>query len=217
MPEVTFIPVKDMLANAPGFRSLFSRRELAYEEVYADIIDKAFLPVAKGKLSPEREKLLKHLHKSMDGAIILKEETFYLKNKTGELEFPLLAEGYRKLGLLYRLIQNESLIKGAILFWDEPEANLNPQLSESVVNILLELQRMGVQIFLTTHDYVLLKEFELAAKPEDHIMYHLLFKNEEGTVKCLSSIDIDMLDNNPIDATYSKILDKEIQKGLDNL
>lgn len=215
--EATFIPVKDMLANAPGFRSLLSKRELTFEEVYLDIIDKAFLPIAKGKLTPEREKLLTHLHKAMDGSIILKEETFYLKNKSGELEFPLLAEGFRKLGLLYRLIQNESLIKGALLFWDEPEANLNPSLSVSVVNILLELQRMGVQIFISTHDYVLLKEFELAAKQSDNVMYHVLFKDQEGNIKHHSASDTSELQYNAIDRTYSDLLDRNIQKGINKL
>ncbi len=213
--EATFIPVKDMLANAPGFRSLVNKRELFYEEIYMDIIDKAFLPIVKGRLSPEREKLLTHLKKAMEGSIIIKEETFYLKNKSGELEFPLLAEGFRKLGLLYRLIQNDSLINGSILFWDEPEANLNPKLAEAVVNILLELQRMGVQIFLTTHDYVLLKEFELAAKQEDNVLYHVLYKDENGIVRHNSSDDVDQLETNAIDETYSNILDKEIQKGFE--
>ena len=36
--ESVFIPVKDMMANTPGFRSLFALRELHFEEVYSDII-----------------------------------------------------------------------------------------------------------------------------------------------------------------------------------
>ena len=212
--EVTFIPVKDMLANAPGFRSLFQKRELAYEEVYVDIIDKAFLPITKGKLSRDREKLLNHLQKAMDGKVIDKNETFYLKNKSGELEFPLLAEGYRKLGLLYRLIQNDTLTRGSVLFWDEPEANLNPKLSEAIVNVLLELQRMGVQIFITTHDYVLLQEFDLATQTEDRISYHVLYKNEEKEICHDVKSNIDELQPNDIDATFTKLLDRRIQKGI---
>ena len=215
--EVTFIPVKDMLANAPGFRSLFSKRELAYEEVYMDIIDKALLPIAKGKLSSEREKLLSHLQKAIDGKVVDKNETFYLKNKSGELEFSLLAEGFRKLGLLYRLIQNESIIHGSILFWDEPEANLNPKLSEAVVNILLELQRMGVQIFISTHDYVLLRELDLAAKENDQIMYHVLYFDSDKAVLHESAKDLANLQDNAIDKTYTSLLDRKIQKGLKSL
>ena len=44
------------------------------------------------------------------------------------IEFTLLAEGLRKLGLLWLLIRNGSLKPGAVLFWDEPETNLNPKL-----------------------------------------------------------------------------------------
>ena len=214
-PEVTFIPVKDMLANAPGFRSLFSSKVLPYEEVYLDILDKAFMPVSRG-LSKEREKLLKHLQMAMDGKVVNKDEKFYLKNKSGNLEFPLLAEGYRKLGLLYLLIQNESLIKGSVLFWDEPEANLNPKLSSAVVNILLELQRMGVQIFITTHDYVLLKEFDLAAISSDNVLYHTLYK-ENDVVRCASTSVMDEMSPNAIDDTFARLLDTEIQKGLSDL
>lgn len=215
--EAIFIPVKDMLANAPGFRSLFSQKKLSYEEIYLDIIDKAFIPIARGKLSPEREKLLKILNEAMSGRVIEKSETFYLKNKNGELEFPLLAEGFRKLGLLYRLIQNESLTHGSMLFWDEPEANLNPRLAQTVVRILIELSKMGVQIFIATHDYVLLKEFQLATNEDDNVMYHVLYHDENGDVSHASTNDFDELSPNVIDDTYSRILDDEIQMGLVHL
>ncbi len=215
--EAIFIPVKDMLANAPGFRSLFSQKKLSYEEIYLDIIDKAFIPIARGKLSPEREKLLSLLNEAMSGRVIEKNETFYLRNKKGELEFPLLAEGFRKLGLLYRLIQNESITHGTMLFWDEPEANLNPFLSQTVVKILLELSKMGVQIFISTHDYVLLKEFQLATTEHDQVMYHVLYHNEKGEIDHSSTMVLDELSPNAIDSTYSRILDDEIQTGLAGL
>lgn len=215
--EAIFIPVKDMLANAPGFRSLYSLKKLAYEEIYLDIIDKAFVPIARGKLSPEREKLLSILNKAMSGRVIEKNETFYLKNNNGELEFPLLAEGFRKLGLLYRLIQNESLTHGSMLFWDEPEANLNPHLSQTVVKILLELSKMGVQVFISTHDYILLKEFQLAATDNDNVLYHVLYRDENGEIAHSATDDADNLSPNDIDNTFARILDDEIQKGLDGL
>ncbi|WP_303743515.1 AAA family ATPase, partial [uncultured Muribaculum sp.] len=44
----TYIPVKDMLANAPGFRSLYNQKHIGYEEIYADIIDRALIPPSKG-------------------------------------------------------------------------------------------------------------------------------------------------------------------------
>lgn len=215
--ESIFIPVKDMLANAPGFRSLFSQKKLAFEEVYLDIIDKAFLPIVRGKQNPVRVRLLNILNKAMSGRVIEKNETFYMRNSSGELEFSLLAEGYRKLGLLYRLIQNETLTKGTMLFWDEPEANLNPQLSQTVVQILLELQRMGVQIFIATHDYVLLKEFELATTQGDSVLYHTLYKDDVGVIRHNATNEMGRLYPNAIDETFARILDDEIRKGLEDL
>lgn len=212
--EAVFIPVKDMLANAPGFRSLVSQRKVYFEEIYQDIIDKAFLPVARGKLSEASSQLLDILGHAISGKVVEKNEMFYLKNKNGELEFPLLAEGYRKLGLLYKLIQNETLVRGTVLFWDEPEANLNPKLSRVVVEIILALQKMGVQIFLTTHDYVLLKEFELAANEGHSLLYHVLFHDENGKLQHRSTHSQDELDPNAIDSAYGDILDREIENGL---
>lgn len=41
--EAAYIPVKDMMAHAPGFRSLYEEREIHFEEIYVDIIRKASL------------------------------------------------------------------------------------------------------------------------------------------------------------------------------
>ena len=74
------------------------------------------------------------------------------------LEVELAAEGFRKLGILQRLIENGHILPNATgpLFWDEPESNLNPSLMKQLVIILLEMAREGQQIFLATHDYVVL-------------------------------------------------------------
>ena len=104
-----------------------------------------------------------------------------------------------------------------MLFWDEPEANLNPRLAQTVVRILIELSKMGVQIFIATHDYVLLKEFQLATNEDDNVMYHVLYHDENGDVSHASTNDFDELSPNVIDDTYSRILDDEIQMGLVHL
>lgn len=208
--EAVFIPVKDMLANAPGFRALYSQKELHYEEIYADIIDKAFLPIPRGKQDPNINKLLDILKGAISGRVVEKKENFYLKNKTGELEFSLLAEGFRKLGLLYTLIHNGALTRGSVLFWDEPEANLNPKLAKTVVRILLELQRQGVQIFISTHDYILLKEFSMASTKEDKIQYTSLFRDKDGKICSSVSESFSEIEHNAIDEAYTDILDREI-------
>lgn len=216
--ESVFIPVKDMMANAPGFRSLYATRNIHFEEVYSDIIDRAFLSPLKGPIDRERGHLLDILQKSMDGKVIEKNDEFFLKNKQGELEFTLLAEGYRKLGLLWLLIQNGTLLNGSALFWDEPETNLNPTLIKTVVTILVELQRMGVQLFISTHDYVLLKEFDLVVNAKDNIFFHSLYQDRSSKEIAHSKSDtFQGLSPNTIDDTFGSLIDRQVSKDMGGL
>ncbi|WP_281258757.1 hypothetical protein [Avibacterium endocarditidis] len=43
------------------------------------------------------------------------------------MEIPLVAEGLRKLAMVARLVATGTLLDKGCLFWDEPEANLNPK------------------------------------------------------------------------------------------
>ncbi|PNS37009.1 MULTISPECIES: ATP/GTP-binding protein [unclassified Mesotoga] len=213
--ECAYIPVKEMLAHAPGFRSLYNSREIHFEEIYPDIIDRAYKPILRGRVDQDRQQILTLLQDCMDGRVTVKDEEFFLKNTQGNLEFSLLAEGLRKLALLWLLIQNGTLLEGSILFWDEPESNLNPEMIASVVGSLLRLQRLGVQIFLATHDYVVLKQFDLQAEEEDRIRYHSLKRKETKEIVCESEDSYDKLGSNSILATYEKMYHEQIMKTMD--
>lgn len=209
-----YIPVKEMLTHAPGFLATAARREIAFEEVYVDIIKRAFLPKLLGPIDKDRQRLLSALQKAIDGKVIAKGEHFFLKNKQGDLEFTLLAEGMRKLALIWLLIQNGTLLSGSILFWDEPEANLNPSLMGEVVEVILELQRLGVQVFLTTHNYVLLKEFDLRQQSNDQIRYLSLFRDDTEAISASASDSYLGVNPNAIAATFSNLYDRELSRSF---
>jgi hypothetical protein len=214
--ESVYIPVKEMLSNAPGFRSLYSQREVHFEEVYADILDRAYRPALRGPTDQGRKKLMNTLQKAIDGKVTIKEEEFFLRNKQGNLEFSLLAEGIRKLGLLWLLIQNGTLLSGSVLFWDEPETNLNPKLFGVLMEIILELQRVGVQIFLATHDYVILKELDLRKKKQDEIKFHSLYRDSEtGEVLCHSAGSYLEIHPNAIAEAFADLYDREVKRNLE--
>lgn len=60
--------------------------------------------------------------------------------------------GYSK-GMKQRLMVARSLVNSPeIIFMDEPTAGLDPVSSETIDNIILEEQKRGAAIFLTTHD-----------------------------------------------------------------
>lgn len=210
-----FIPAKEMLAHAPGFRSLYADRQIHFEEIYADLIDRAYRPILRGPLDEKRRRLLEKIRRNIDGKISQRDETFFLRNRQGMLEFSLLAEGLRKLGLIWLLVQNGTLTEGAVLFWDEPEANLNPRAMRDVADILIELQRMGVQIFLATHDFVLLKELDLRREESDILRYFVFYRATETKEIVVDEADTHRdIDHNAISDTFADLYDREIDRAL---
>ena len=216
--ESVYIPVKEMLSNAPGFRSLYAAREIHFDEVYADILDRAYLPQLRGRPDQWRRRLLDSIRAYIGGNVFVKNEEFFLRNRQGELEFSLLAEGMRKLALLWILIQNGTILNGSVLFWDEPETNLNPKLYRPLVNVLLELQRNGVQIFLATHDYVILKEIDLQLQEQDRVSFHSLYSDaERGEIACHTTANYLNIHPNAIGEAFDSLYDREIDRTLKGL
>ena len=211
----TYIPPKEMLANAPGFLSLYAAREVHFEEVYRDILHRAYLPPLRGPLPAPQQRLLDGLEKVIGGKIKVIGEEFFLSNEQGDLEFTLLAEGWRKLGLLWLLIRNGTLQNGSVLFWDEPETNLNPKMFKIVIEVLLGLQRAGVQVFFATHDYVILKELDLQMTEEDNVAFHSLYRDKEtGEIACRTTNHYLDIRPNAIDEAFTDLYDREIMRSF---
>lgn len=99
------------------------------------------------------------------------------KSQTRKFEMGLVSEGYRKIATIMYLILSGSLSKNAVLFWDEPETNMNPKMIRPLVDAIIELAKMGVQVFVTTHDYFVQQCFNMAA------MYPSLPKKGENAIK----------------------------------
>lgn len=213
--NAVFIPVREILSSAPGFRSLYRSREVLFEKIQIDLIDMAFLPALKGPIGEERQRLLGALESAIYGKVTSREEMFFLKSERGELEFTLLSEGLRKLALVWLLIQNGSLMNGATLFWDEPEANQNPNQMEAIASLLIRLSELGIQIFVATHNYVLLKEIELQRSQTIPTKFYSFHRADENSDIMVSDGDcISDLATNPIVESYLKLFDKEMSRAL---
>lgn len=209
-----YIPAAEVLSNAPGFRSLYAQREIHFEEIYADILGRAYQPALRGPTKGNREGLLTDLQKAMGGKVTIKDGEFFLQSRQGDLEFTLLAEGARKLGLLWLLIRNGTLLAGSTLFWDEPETNLNPKLFGPVIETLLELQRVGVQIFLATHSYVILKELDLRKQETDKIAFHSLYRDSaNGEIACRRADTYLDIHPNAIAEAFADLYDREVKRS----
>ena len=222
--EPVFIPTKEALSFMEGFVSLYNKYRLSFDQTYYDICSLLDLPVIHtDQLDEKSNWAMGEIEKTIGGKFIFHgggRVTFRVGKD--ELSANDTAEGFRKAGILYRLLEVGALRPGVsgTLFWDEPESNLNPKLIKLLVGILLELSRRGQQIILATHDYVLLKWFDLLMdkNKDDHIRFHALYYDEKsGEVKLQSTDDYLRITPNAIDEVYAELIDEDIDRSMGGL
>lgn len=205
-----FIPAEEILSHNYNLRAAVNKNNVRFDDTYLDILDAAKIDISAGRNNASRDAMLKDIEKIIGGTVVYdpKKEEFYLKVGNSHQEFNLVAEGIRKMGLLWQLVKNGTLEKGSALFWDEPEANINPSYISIIVKILLELQRRGVQIFLSTHDYMLANYFLVQKTEQDQILYHSLAKEKQGVIAYEQGEKFGNLKNNPIIEAFDRLLDE---------
>ena len=195
--ESVYLPLF-MIPNTSCFRTYSPEKEkhdfyrnINFDEIYNDIIEKIFfISSQESKRSPDPQftSILAAIQDIIGGRVIIKRNFLFFKAKGGkELLFSLLSDGYRKLGLLWFLLQNGMLTRNSVLLLDEPDCSLHPNLIKVIVSLLIEMQRIGMQIFLSTKNFAMLHEFELQLTEKDQITYHTLFRDADGSIACYSA------------------------------
>lgn len=214
--KFTFIPCKDILTSSKGFSALYDSRYINFESVYYNIIKKSELPIIRD-LDEDFINIAKKIEEAIGGKAIYKNNYFLMDYKNiGEIYFDMVAEGHKKLALIYILIMNGEIDKNTVLLLDEPESNLNPQLTDLLVEILLSLSKLGCQIFIATHNTFILDDIEIQRKKEHKILYHSFYfddKNKANGVNIETKEFLKDLEHNDIEEKIIKqhndYLDKE--------
>jgi AAA15 family ATPase/GTPase len=211
-----FIPASEMLTHSSGMLSLYNKYStVPLDKTEIDILINAGLPEVK-TISEVCKKASKTISTLIDGIVVEKDGKFSVEKSDGtRIPFSQEASGYKKLGLLWKLMKNGLLDQGGILFWDEPENSLNPEHMPVLVEILLDLQRSGAQIFLATHSELLASYLNALRKEEDSVMFTSLYK-EDHIIKFDRSDRFDLLIPNNLKAEPVKLYEKEIERWLGN-
>lgn len=222
--EAVFIPTKEVLSFMKGFNSLYEKYGLSFDQTYQNICLLLELPEVRPENLHEKSKWAMSEIEGICGGRFI----FYgggkvtFKTENAEYSANSMAEGFRKAGMLSRLLETGAIQPGVSgpLFWDEPEANLNPKMMKLLVQILLELSRNGQQIILATHDYVLLKWFDLLMDKgkEDYVRFHSLHHDQKTSeIKVASTEDYLKITPNPIDEAFGYLINQEIEKDMGGL
>lgn len=189
-----YLPTRELLTIYPGFVSFYETTYNDFDDTWRDACILLGSPLAKGPREKRIKELLEPLEMAMGGSVELdKSGRFYLNTKTGRMEMHLVAEGLRKLAMLARLIATGSLLDKGFLFWDEPEANLNPKLIRLVARSILQISRNGIQVFIATHSLFLLRELHILQARDfaglDTRYFGLHAEDEAVAVKLADNMD----------------------------
>jgi ABC-type transport system involved in cytochrome c biogenesis ATPase subunit len=211
-----FIPSREMLAMFEGFEANYDRGVLRVDETYRDLCVALGAIPTRGPWSTQIESMARSLEQQLGGRVHLVGGRFYVYNADGVIEAHLLSEGMRKLASLFRLLQNDSLTQNSFLFWDEPEANLNPRLVTVIASILRRLAAAGIQVFISSHDYLLTQELSLAAEfpdrqpPEEQcsISFFGFTRTSESAVQIQAGNQLTDLTDNPILDEFASLYDR---------
>ena len=223
-----FIPAKEIcfivegLKDVPTMTLVNHMQALHFDETYTDLIKKLTKPSgADLTISEKSEWVLSEIKKIVRGSFVYDRSGNLVFRSFGtDFSVNVMAEGFRKLGTLCRLIENGSLIpgNGAPLLWDEPDSNLNPLLIKLLVETLYALSEQGQQIILATHSYNLIKWFDLLFDEgkDHHVKYHTLSRDnsESKSIRIDSTEDFNAIDPNPILDAFSEIYDTDIDRIL---
>jgi energy-coupling factor transporter ATP-binding protein EcfA2 len=194
--SAAYFPTRELLTIFPNFVSVYEGHYLEFEETWRDTCLLLGEPLQRGPKEKRIQDLLAPIETAMGGKIELdRTGRFYLHTSNARLELPLVAEGQRKLGMLARLIATGALLDHGFLFWDEPEANLNPLLIKEVAKSILTLSATGIQVFFATHSLFLLREIEILAAQQTFATIHARFfglqKAVDGSVGVFQGDAID--------------------------
>ena len=205
-----FLPTRELLTLYPGFVSLYETRHLEFDETWRDTCLLLGAPALKGPREATIALLIEPLEMQIGGRVVLDSNgRFYFRPfNAGNMEMPLVAEGWRKVSMLVRLISTGSLLDKGCLFWDEPEANLNPGLIREIAKAILGFCQAGVQVFVAAHSLFLLREFEilLERRFDEVEQRYFALRRSGDCVKVSQSNEIESVD--PL-----RLLDEELDQS----
>lgn len=209
-----YIPPREMFSLFEGFIGLSSKREISFDQTYINLAHALALPVLRESEDNPLRPAVELLERELQFKVLQMNGRFYIQTESGNMEAHLVAEGLRKLASILYLILNGEINANTILFWDEPEANLNPALIKVVSKFILVLQECGLQIFIATHDYLLTHTLSLYSEYKEHTGVSVKFfglKKEGKGIIVEESETLAGIQSNPILEEYAAFYDLEQQ------
>lgn len=164
-----FLPAKEVLSlHHVILKSRDQDQDFGFDDTYLDLARALQLPTTQGKNYKEFADSRRQLEDILGGRVELDDTSGTWEFKKGQQKFPIgvTAEGIKKIAILDTLLGNRYLDPKSILFIDEPESALHPVAISKLLDIVALLSQRGMQFFLASHSYFVVKKLALIAKEQ---------------------------------------------------
>lgn len=162
-----YLPSKEVLSI---YHLILESREkdklFGFDDTYFDLVRALALPRRGGKNYPEFAGSRKALEDILGGKVEFDDKAQRWQFKKGNQKFAIgvTAEGIKKIAILDTLLANRYLDTESIIFIDEPESALHPAAISKLLDIIEVLAERGIQFFLASHSYFVIKKLYLIAR-----------------------------------------------------
>lgn len=164
-----FLPPKEVLSLTDViYKTSIIDKLFGFDATYVDLVTALNIPTQKGRNHEAFAISRQSLEKMFSGKVEYDTSSKTWVYRKGNSRFTMMAtaEGVKKVAILDTLLGNRFLSKDSIVFIDEPESALHPTAIVEFLNIIKVLAGAGIQFFLATHSYYVIKKLLLIANEE---------------------------------------------------
>ena len=209
-----FLPAKEVLSLQPIIlKSREQDQVFGFDDTYLDLARALRQSPKKGKNYTEFAKSRQSLENIIGGRVEFEESSGQWKFRQGRQNFPigLTSEGIKKIAILDTLLGNRYLSPGSIIFIDEPESALHPKAIYEFLEIVALLAECGIQFFMASHSYFVVKKLFLIAQAKGMSIPVL---SDHKTKQWISSDLKDSMPENPIINESIRLYQEEVGLSL---
>ncbi|MEQ1600517.1 MAG: ATP-binding protein [Methylophilaceae bacterium] len=164
-----FLPPKEVLTlEKVILKSALQDKAFGFDATYADLALALRNPTMRGRNYDAFMKSRQLLEKMFEGRVEFDSgsDKWIYKQGTSKFSIMTTAEGVKKIAILDTLLGNRYLTPESVIFIDEPESALHPSAIVKLMDILELLAKSGIQIFIASHSYYVVKKLFLIAQKE---------------------------------------------------
>ena len=178
-----FLPPKEVLGLSNVImKSALQDKAFGFDSTYSDLVLALQTPPARGRPMEAFRKSADMLEDMFQGKIEFDADRQVWMYKKGNSRFAInvTAEGIKKIAILDTLLRNRHLSRNSFIFIDEPESALHPKAITELMNIIHLLASDGIQFFIATHSYFVVKKLHLISKADPGMKIPLFMPDDMG-------------------------------------